>query len=129
MKRGFGRQDMGIEMRSPKKLSQGVKALFMVGTMLFFLTFLSQLAVAQSLWDFGYGRMKTNGREALGNRPLMVLIANFAGGAPFAHDITEYDLLVFDYRQQSVNGYFWENSNARFLWSRGGTYSVSLPAD
>jgi M6 family metalloprotease-like protein len=101
----------------------------MAGTLLVFLALFSQLAAAQSIWDFGYDRMQVNGQQARGNRPLMVILANFAGGAPFKYDASVYDSLVFNFFQQSVNGYFLENSNGRFFWSRGGVYSLSLPAD
>ena len=79
---------------------------------------------AESLFtpaDFGYQRMTINGQPALGHRPLLVILANFAGGNPFAHSLDYYNNLVFNWlRNQSLNGYFLANSNGRFMWTRAG---------
>jgi M6 family metalloprotease-like protein len=78
------------------------------------------LLFAATLQDFGYSNMLINGQPALGTRPLLVILANFAGKTPLAHDSAYYDDLVFNpSRFPGLNGYFLAASNGRFSWSRG----------
>ena len=74
-----------------------------------------------TLQEFGYQRMTVNGQLPRGSRALLVIIANFVGGNPLAHDVSYYDDFTFNLlRRPSVNSYFKEVSNERFVWSRGG---------
>jgi M6 family metalloprotease-like protein len=80
-------------------------------------------ASAVTLDDFGYNRRRVNGLEARGSRPLLVILANYAGHArQFPTNIANLaDEYVFSLADtQSVSGYFFENSNKRFSWSRAG---------
>lgn len=85
------------------------------------LMLLPLMLCAQTLEDFGYGNMKVNGRAALGNRPLVTILARFGGAPTLAHDKAYFDNLVYNWlTPPSVNGYFQQVSNGRFLWSRPG---------
>lgn len=72
-----------------------------------------------TLSDFGHQNIRVNGQLSLRPRPLVMILANFAGGQPFAN--TDFDALVFDTQSTlGVAGYFREVSNGRFSWSRAG---------
>src|SRR5262245_56535735 len=80
---------------------------------------------AASLEEFGYLNMKTDGVEARGNRPLVTVLASFAGKPAFRSDARAYfDQLIYNWSRKSVNGYFLVNSNGRFFWSRAGEGTV-----
>jgi M6 family metalloprotease-like protein len=89
---------------------------------------LRQTVTAQTPEDFGYGRLKINGKEALGARPLLVLLAEHTELSKLAHSRDYYDNLIFNYFAtddngqpiNNLNGYFLVNSNGRFYWSRAG---------
>lgn len=84
---------------------------------------------AATLQDFGYEHITVNGEVAKGHRPLLVILANFAGARVFAHDANFYDNFVFNFfAQPGLNNYFMEVSDGRFFWSRGGTVTASLPS-
>jgi M6 family metalloprotease-like protein len=99
---------------------------------------------AVTLQDFGYQKSNVNGQLALGTRPLLLIVANFAGEtntagftnssgqllpAPLPQDASYYDNLVFNQATNpSVNGYFAAMSNGRFTWARAGVVSLNLPA-
>jgi len=97
---------------------------------------LQNAARAVSLQDFGYQHMNVNGQLALGQRPLLLIVASFAGEtypdgspAPLLHDASFYDNEVFNGAQYpSLNGYFSNMSNGRFSWTRAGLVTLSLPA-
>ena len=98
---------------------------------------------AQTLQDFGFGCRKVNGVPNLGTRPLLLIVANFAGetntagftnadgtftAAPLPHNAAYYDNMVFNQSQYpSVNGYITAVSNGRFSWTRAGVVSLNLP--
>jgi M6 family metalloprotease-like protein len=104
----------------------------------------SGTASAQTLQDFGYQCLKVNGQQNLGTRPLLLIVANFAGetntfgitnsdgtfaAAPLPHDAAYYSNMVFNLSQYpSVNGYFAAVSNGRFSWTLAGVVSLNLPA-
>src|SRR3954447_3709503 len=82
-------------------------------------------AGAAGLDDFGYLSMKTNGVESRGNRPLVTVLASFAGKPAFRADVRDYfDKLVYNTFQKSVNGYYLVNSNGRFFWARAGAGTI-----
>lgn len=126
--RGMTQQTHGAGFAPRKKSICATGSWLRLLALAAFLTILHSFAAAQYLADFGYNRMRVNGQEARGYRPLLLIIASYDGGAPFAHTAAEYDTLVFNYLKQSVNGHFLENSNGRFLWSRAGTVTVALSA-
>lgn len=105
------------------------------GSVLAMLAFLGTASGA-SLQDFGYQSMNVNGKLAIGQRPLLLIVANFAGETdsagnpePMVHDAAYYDDLVFNLsRYPSVNGYFKAVSNGRFSWTRAGVVQLNLPA-
>jgi M6 family metalloprotease-like protein len=74
---------------------------------------------AATLADFGYRSLKANTSLSLGTRPLLVVLANFAGGNPLTNTPAFYDSVLFT-GTQNVNGYFFETSNGRFSWTRAG---------
>ena len=90
---------------------------------------------AATLQDFGYQHMNVNGKLAIGTRPLLLIVANFAGetnkqgvATPLPHDAAYYDDLVFNQsKYPSLNGYFSAMSNGRFSWTRDGVVSLNLP--
>jgi M6 family metalloprotease-like protein len=88
---------------------------------------LQPAAEAATLADFGYQRRATL-YQVGSQRSLMVILATFTDGT-LAHSSNYYHSLVFNSTQQprSVNGYFQEISNQRFLWSLGGMVSISVP--
>ena len=73
-------------------------------------------AGAAGLDDFGYLSIKTDGVESRGNRPLLTILASFAGKPACPPVRAYFDNLVFNLLQQSVNGYYLVNSNGRFFW-------------
>jgi M6 family metalloprotease-like protein len=75
---------------------------------------------AQTLTDFGYKRMTVPGTPASGARPLAVVLMSYAGSPGFLHDKAYYDDLIFNPFKTSFNGYFLENSQGRFHWSKAG---------
>src|SRR6188472_4257101 len=82
-------------------------------------------AGAASLEEFGYLNLKTNGVEARGNRPLVTILASFAGKPAFRADARAYfDQLVYNWTKKSINGYYLVNSNGRFFWARAGEGTV-----
>jgi M6 family metalloprotease-like protein len=101
-------------------------------------------ASAATLQDFGYQKSNVNGQLALGTRPLLLIVPNFAGetntygitnsdgtfaAAPLPHNALYYSNLVFNLSQYpSVNGYFAAMSNGRFSWTLAGVVSLNLPA-
>src|SRR4051794_20164573 len=79
------------------------------------------LTAAASLQDFGYTNMNVNGKLAILQRPLLVILANFDGEPPLEDGVAYYDNFTFNLsRVPSINGYFFATSNGRFSWSRGG---------
>lgn len=75
-------------------------------------------ALATTLAEFGHGSMKVDGRPALGTRPLLVIIANYAGPPALAE--RDWEQLVFGANGRSLVNYYREVSNGRFTWSRAG---------
>jgi M6 family metalloprotease-like protein len=79
---------------------------------------------AATLADFGYGHRTENNHLPSGGRPLLVIMACFDSNGPsecfanYEHDWTFYHNLIFGSANSpiSMNGYFEENSNARFWW-------------
>jgi len=98
---------------------------------------------AQTLPDFGYQSKTVNGQPNLGTRPLLLIVANFAGetntagftnangtltAAPLPQNAAYYDNMVFNQSQYpSVNGYFAAVTDGRFTWTRAGVVSLNLP--
>ena len=72
---------------------------------------LRQTVAAQTLEDFGYGRLKVNGKEALGARPLLVILTEHAESPALAHDRDYYDNLIFNYFAKEDNGNLINNLN------------------
>lgn len=108
-------------------LTRSIRAVLFCGVILM-LT--GRQATAAGLQDFGFQNLKVNGKPALGHRPLLVIVVDFAGANPLAHNAPWYDSFVFDVSPttQSVNGYYSEISNGRFSWSRGATIGpLALP--
>lgn len=93
---------------------------------------LRQTVTAQTLEDFGYSRLKVNGKEALGARPLLVILTEHAESPALAHNRDYYDNLIFNYFAKddngnlinNLNGYFLVNSNGRFYWTRAGAGTI-----
>jgi M6 family metalloprotease-like protein len=91
---------------------------------------------AVTLTDFGYQHMNINGQLATNTRPLLVIVANFAGEAtnyyPPPAPLTNtayYNNLVFNTTNYpSLNGYYSAVSNGRFAWTPAGTVYLNLPA-
>ena len=54
------------------------------------LMFLRYPAPAATLQEFGYQNMKVNGQVPVGHRPLLVILANFAGRPALTHDANYY---------------------------------------
>ena len=82
-----------------------------------------------TLTDFGYQNMNVNGSLALGQRPLLVILVNFAGQVPLPQPVSFYDDLFFNPSLlPNVKGYFGAVSNGRFAYARGGVISLSLAA-
>jgi hypothetical protein len=52
--------------------------------------FLRYPAPAATLQEFGYQNMKVNGQVPVGHRPLLVILANFAGRPALTHDANYY---------------------------------------
>ena len=67
--------------------------------------------------DFGYESKKIQGKE--NKRPLLLILVD-TNGTGLAHTADYYDELVFNWQKKSVNGYFFDNSNERFLFTRAG---------
>jgi hypothetical protein len=98
---------------------------------------------AQTLQDFGSQSKTVNGQPNLGTRPLLLIVANFAGetntagftnadgtltAAPLPQNAAYYDNMVFNQSQYpSVNGYFAAVTDGRFTWTRAGVVSLNLP--
>jgi M6 family metalloprotease-like protein len=83
----------------------------------------AQTLPAQTLADFGYGSMKVNGKPPSGQRPLLVILAQFAGLPAFSGNrAAYYDSLLFTLQPMQttvcMNNFFAENSNARFSWRK-----------
>ena len=79
------------------------------------------LSTAVTITDFGYQRMHINGELAIGTRPLLVILCNFAGGNPSTTTVSNADWLIFNpANTQSLNGFFREISNGRFSWTNAG---------
>jgi len=109
------------------------------GAMLAMLAYQSA-AFGQTLQDFGYQSRNVNGKLTLGTRPLLLIVANFAGEtvqnadgttvpAPLPQDAAYYSNMVFNVSQYpSVNGYFSAISNGRFSWTLAGVVSLNFPA-
>ena len=74
----------------------------------------------QPLANFGYGRMTVSNTPAKGLRPLAVILMKYEGAPDFAFPTSYYDDLIFNPFKKSVSGYFLENSQGRFHWSRAG---------
>jgi M6 family metalloprotease-like protein len=72
-----------------------------------------------TLEDFGYRNRTVGGVLPLGTRPLLVLVAQFVGIGSATHTPSYFDSLIFPIDGPlTVNGYYQENSNGRFHWSR-----------
>jgi hypothetical protein len=83
-----------------------------------------------TLTNFGYQNKKINGKLALGSRPLVVILVNFAGEPPLTNPPSFFADLIFNAaRVPSFNGYFQAVSNGRFSFSNAGIIGpLSLPA-
>jgi M6 family metalloprotease-like protein len=82
-------------------------------------------AGAASLEEFGYRNLEKGRAEARGHRPLVTILASFAGKPAFRDDAkTYYDQLVYNTFKKSVNGYYLVNSNGRFNWVRAGEGTI-----
>lgn len=90
-------------------------------------------AQAATLSDFGYKNMTRNGVQAIGDHPLLVIVVNFAGvPALRTTNINFFADWVFPISNtvDTVNGYFDENSNHRFRWTRAGVVGpLNRPED
>jgi M6 family metalloprotease-like protein len=89
------------------------------------------MATTPSLQEFGLGTMTQNGRPAQGERPLLVVLAEYSNWPKFAtwHPTNYYKQLAFGrpvppftthepVNPASLAEYFRENSNGRFTFSR-----------
>lgn len=81
------------------------------------------------LASFGYGRMKVNGKPALGNRPLLVIRVGFRNeGMNLNHSHSYYNQLFFgngtNRNNPSAANYFRENSFNKFSFSKAGVVYV-----
>ena len=64
--------------------------------------------------DFGY-KNKATPRTI----PLLVIVAQYYGKPEVKHPVSYYDDLIYKWlKNPSVNGYFIENSQGRFFWTR-----------
>src|SRR5690349_14664871 len=70
-----------------------------------------------SITNFGYPRSTLNGARSIGTRPLVVILAAF-GTTQLAHPKSYYGGSVFTNLPYNVNGFFRENPNGRFQFSR-----------
>jgi len=76
---------------------------------------------AATLTDFGFNSRTVNGTLARNTRPLLIIIAEFDGGVTNnLRSRSYFDGLFFTNAMQNVNGYFRENSNERFGWTKAG---------
>lgn len=83
---------------------------------------------AQTLADFGYGRLTVNGTAATGAHPLAIVLmqydsapaANIATAPPLAHSASAFHDLFFNFLNKSVNGHYLENSHGLFRWTPAG---------
>jgi M6 family metalloprotease-like protein len=75
-------------------------------------------AWATTLTEFGHGSIKVDGRLPLGTRPLLVIVANYAGTPALAD--RDWEQLIFGSTGRSLVNYYREVSNGRFTWSRAG---------
>jgi M6 family metalloprotease-like protein len=70
---------------------------------------------------FGYGSMKVEGAAARGQRPLLVVLAEYNGNTfrP-PHTRAYYDQLIFGKTDPSIVRYFNQNSGSAFNWTSAG---------
>jgi M6 family metalloprotease-like protein len=93
---------------------------------------LALTASAQTLEDFGYNRMKVNGKEARGPRSLLVILAQFEGYPALAHGPEYYEKMIFtgltapNGQSVSLNGYYQVISQGRFYWHPANLYQTVL---
>ncbi len=81
-----------------------------------------------TLADFGFEHLRTV-QSLQSQRRLLVILAQFPDGQLKTNQ-SWFDSWVFGPGPdgRSINGYFRENSNNRFSWSRGGTIQITVPA-
>ena len=104
-------------MKALLRMAQFRLALAAAGLLFLFLG----SGVAATLQDFGYQNMRVNSVLPTGQRPLLVILANFAGRPTLTNSAAYYDDFAFNpARVPSLNGYFKAMSHSRFSWSRGG---------
>jgi M6 family metalloprotease-like protein len=104
-----------------KLCSRFLGLLFSLGKLAYLLALVPQPASAVTLEDFGFEHIQVNGANALSPRPLLVVLADFSTGRPWPHTTNYYDDLYFNLlATNGVSAAFWEMSNNRFYWRRGG---------
>lgn len=81
-------------------------------------------AYGVSVVDFGFGSMRMNNTLPLGNRPLLVIVANYAGTPTLTNH--NWETLIFGNNAVSLRDYYREISNRRFNWTRGGLLQTSF---
>ena len=86
------------------------------------------------LSQFGYGTMRVNGRQAIGNRPLLVIRNQFSDirfHSP--HTVSYYDTMFFGTGRgssaPSVREYFKENSYNQFTFYKAGIVTTTMEDD
>jgi M6 family metalloprotease-like protein len=68
--------------------------------------------------DFGFGSMRMNNAQALGSRPLLLIVANYAGTPALAN--LDWESLIFATNGLSLSAYYREVANGRFNWAGAG---------
>jgi M6 family metalloprotease-like protein len=75
---------------------------------------------------FGYGRMKVNGKPALGRRPVLLIQSTIPeSNTQFEHDTAYYEGLLFGPAPRNAIDYFFEQSHEMFTWKRAGSINVA----
>lgn len=82
------------------------------------------IARAVSLSDFGFQSMRVDDKPALGTRPLLLIIGNFAGDPPLAG--FNFETLIFGPGYPNLMDYYREISHNRFTWSRAGVLRANF---
>jgi M6 family metalloprotease-like protein len=88
------------------------------------------ISYTPSLATFGHGTLTVNGRQALGSRPMLAILAQYSDFAAFTRPQSYYDSMYFaeaptppfstPNNPASLSAYIKQNSNARFTLTKAG---------
>src|SRR5262249_19844301 len=105
------RSNRSIEAGQPERVGRNVMRLTLLVRVAIVVSLLSVFSFpvqAQSLQDFGYLRMTVNHKPALGVRPLVVVLQNYAGHPALLHSSSYYDNLIFGFGAKNIHDYYAE---------------------